>query len=92
MGRPAERFYQEALMRPALIHDICAYRHGSGYECKGCGPWEDSSHGPMQRGCYALATELIAKVLEDSACRKIGGDIFRAPGNASTPKDTGDGG
>ncbi len=71
MTHPIQRFYQQARMRPNLIHRVCPYTNGAERECKGCGPWDESDYGPVQRGCYALAVEMIAIVLEDAELQRI---------------------
>lgn len=70
MSRPPEEFYRAAEARPHLIYEICQYRR-AGELCRRCPQWEQTSYGPGQRACYGLAVELIAKVLEDEAIRRV---------------------
>jgi len=68
VSRPEGRFYREAEGRPHLIYEVCEYMRD---DCRKCAAWVTTSRGMGQPGCYALAVELIAKVLEDEAVRAI---------------------
>ena len=41
------------------VHAVCEYLNiaNTEFRCKRCPAWEDSVHGKVQRGCYALADE-----------------------------------
>ena len=43
----------------AIVHAICPYLRNL-EDCKGCPEWlDDERHGQVQRGCYALAEEVM---------------------------------
>ena len=45
--------------RDAVVHEICTHLRRDREPCLRCPEWEDSHRGRCQRGCYALAEELM---------------------------------